>query len=192
MSLDTVYTCRDSEHALRLSDADRVCLERIRVVAPAAIDALFAASIFGEPVSSTVNELLAAVDALQSALRDRSDLLPATYQMRLERTPTGDTSGIWEGGAISGLRLPGEPDYFMLRVGPDQCELTRIQIGEDGRGVLAGTQDLRGREAIQTETVGKIELRRRPSGATLRKQLTTLRMFLQKLRIDEEVTIAIC
>jgi hypothetical protein len=178
VGLDVVYASEGAEHVVRLTAAEWACVERLRAVAPAAVDALFCAPAFGEPVPLAADDLAAAADAVQAALRDWPDLLPAAYQMRLERLPGSDVrDGTWQGGAISGLRLPGEPDFFMLRVGPDCCQLTRVRVGEGGRGVLAGAEDIRGRASIDTETVGRIDLRRRPAGAALRKRLAELRAF---------------
>jgi len=178
MGLDLVYASGAAKQAVRFTDAEWACIERLGTVASTHVEALFNAPVFGEPVPVAANELLAAVDALLALLRDRPDLQPSTYQMRMERYPlTGQPDGTWQGGAISGLRLPGESDYFMLRVGPDQCELERMRVGSDGRGILLGSEDLRERTSIETETVGRIDLRRRPARATLKKRLAALREF---------------
>lgn len=179
MGLDLVYSAGSDQQTIRLTDAEWACIERLRSVAQAPVDTLFNVPDFGEPVSVPAGELVAAVDAVLTLFRDHPDLQPATYQMRMERLPVGDQpDGEWRGGAMSGLRLPGEPDFFMIRVGPDQCELTRMAVGPDGRGVVTGREDLRGRTHVDTETVGRVDFRRRSSGAGLRKKLIDLRGFL--------------
>jgi hypothetical protein len=158
MRLDLVYASGDAEHSVRFTDAEWACIEQLGTVAPAQVEILFDAPDIGEPMAVAAEEMVAAFDALLALLRDRPDLQPATYQMRLERYPfSGQPDGTWQGGAVSGLRLPGEADFFMLRVGPNQCELERIRVGPDGRGMPVGSEDLRDRTSIQTETVGRID-----------------------------------
>ena len=115
--------------------------------------------------------------------RNRKELLPGTYQMRMEYLP-GSTQpyGVWNGGALSGLRLPGDGEhYYTIHVGPDRCELVTMGDGPDGCGVVIGREDIRGRTHVLTETVGRIDLRLRPAGAGLRKKLSELRAFLTQL-----------
>jgi hypothetical protein len=93
---------------------------------------------------------------------------------------------------MSGLRLPGDPDHFyMLRVGPDQCELEKMRVGTDGRGVFVGRENLRGHDHVQTETLGRVDLRRRPAGNGLRKKLAELRDFFAGLT-GREVSKVLC
>jgi hypothetical protein len=99
--------------------------------------------------------------------------------MRMEHFPaTRQPDGEWQGGAVSCLRLPGDTDHFcMISVGPDRCELEKARVGADCRGQIVGREDIRGRAHIQTETVGLVDLRRCPSGASLVEKLAVLRAF---------------
>jgi hypothetical protein len=99
--------------------------------------------------------------------------------MRMEHFPgTRHPDGEWQGGAVSGLRLPGDPGHFYtISVGPNRCELEKGRVGADGRGQVVGREDIRGRDHVQTETVGRVDLRRCFSGAGLAEKLAELRAF---------------
>jgi hypothetical protein len=193
MGLDLVYSSGRAKRSIRFTDAEWACIDRLRAVAQAPVDTLFNVPDFGRAVPVPAEELAGAVDAVLQLLRDRPDVQPATYQWRAEFLP-GSTQpdGTWNGGAMSGLRLPGDRDHFyMLRVGPDQCELEKMAVGEDGRGVSVGREDLRGRDHVQTETVGRVDLRRRTAGAGLRKKLDEPRGFFAGLR-GQRVSKVLC
>ena len=179
MGLDLMYSSGQAGRSIRFTDAEWVYIDRLRAVAPTPINTLFSVADFARAVQVSAEELIAAVDALVQLLRDRPDLQPTTYQWRAEFLPGSSApDGKWSSGAMSGLRLPGDPDYFyMLRVGPDRCELEKMKVGADGRGVFSGREDLRGRAYVQTETLGRVDLRERSSGAGLRKKLVELREF---------------
>jgi hypothetical protein len=179
MGLDLVYSSGEAEHAIRISDAEWAYIDRLRDLARGPIDTLFNAPDFGETISVAAEELAGAVDAVLQLFDERPDLQPASYQWRAEFLPGGtQLDGRWNGGAMSGLRLPGDLEHFyMIRVGPEQCELEKMGVGPDGRGVVLGREDLRERDHLQTETVGRIDVRRRPAGAGLRKKLGEMRVF---------------
>jgi hypothetical protein len=183
MGLDLVYSSGQARRSVRFTDAEWTCIDRLRAVAQAPIDTLFDVPDFDRPVPVPTEELVDAADAVLQLLRDRPDLQPETYQMRMEHFPnSAQPDGEWQGGAMSGLRLVGDPDhYYMIRVGPDRCELEKMGMGPDGRGVILGREDVRGRDHVLTETVGRVDLRRVPAGAGLRKKLTELRGFFAGL-----------
>jgi hypothetical protein len=192
MGLDLIYTCGPAELSLRFTDAEWACLDRLRAVAEEAVDLLTNADDFGDPVTLGADDLAAAARAVAALLRDRPDLLPGTFQMRMERLPvTGEPDGRWQGGAISGLRLPGESDFFMIRVGPDHCEMERMTVGPDGRGMVVGKEDLRGRESVQTETVGRIDFRHRPAASELGKGLAEMQEFFTK-HAGQQIVKVLC
>jgi hypothetical protein len=193
MGLDLVYSCGQVERSVRFTDAEWTCIDRLRAVAQAPIDTLFNVPDFGQPVAVVAEELVEAAGAVLQLLRDRPDLQPATYQMRMEHFPnSAQPDGEWQGGAVSGLRLPGDADHFyFIRVGPDRCELEKMAVGPDGRGVIVGREDMRGRDHVQTETVGRVDLRRRPSGASLRKKLAELQAFFAGL-VGRQVSKVLC
>jgi hypothetical protein len=86
----------------------------------------------------------------------------------------------------------GDPDhYYLIRVGPDRCELEKMGVGPNGRGVILGREDVRGRDHVLTETVGRVDLRRRPAGASLRKKVTELRGFFAGLS-GKQVSKVLC
>jgi hypothetical protein len=179
MALDLVYCSGDAEYSVRFTDAEWACIERYRTVAPDSIDTLFNTDAFGQPVPVLADELAEATAALLGLLKERPDLQPMAYQMRNERLPNSDQPDrTWQGGAVSGLRLPVDPDHFyMIRVGANTCQLTKVAVGPDGRGIILGTEDLRGQTQIQTETVGRVDFRARPAGAGLRKRLVAMGEF---------------
>jgi len=193
MGLDVVYSSGQVERSVRLTDAEWACLDRLRATARPPVDTLFHVPDFGRAVPVPAEELAGAADAVLQLLRDRPDVQPATYQWRAQFLPgTTQPDGRWNGGAMSGLRLPGDPDHFyLLRVGPDQCELEKMAVGADGRGVSAGREDLRGRAHVRTETLGRVDLRRRPAGAGLRKKLDELRRFFAGLT-GQRVSKVLC
>jgi hypothetical protein len=193
MGLDLVYSSGQAERSVRLTDVEWACIDRLRAIAQAPIDTLFNVPDFGRAVPVPAKELASAADAVLQLIRDRPDLQPATYQWRAQFLPgTTQPDGRWNGGAMSGLRLPGDPDHFyMLRVGPDQCELEKMAVGADGRGVSMGREDLRGRDHLQTETLGRVDLRQRTAGAGLHKKLVELRGFFAGLS-GQRVSKVLC
>ncbi len=64
-------------------------------------------------------------------------------------------------------------------------------IGADGRGVSLGREDIRGRDHVQTVTVGRVDLRRRSAAAGLRKKLADLRAFFAALT-GRQVSKVLC
>jgi hypothetical protein len=193
MGLDVVYSCGQAKRSIRFTDAEWACIDRLRAHVPASIDALFNVPDFGRPVPVPNEELIAAADTVLELLRDRPDLQPITYQIRMEFFPGGTQADReWQGGAVSGLRLPGDGDhYYTIRVGPDCSELEKVRVGPDGRGVTVGREDLRGRNCVQTETVGRIDLRRRRSGAGLLARLTELRAFFAGM-VGQQISKMLC
>lgn len=191
MGLDMVYAAGGREHPVRIADAEWAALDALGKVNPAAVRVLFDVTTLGDAIEVGAEEVVRAAEALAALLRERPEPAPGTYQMRAERDITGGP-GNWEGGGVSGPRLPGDREHFpALWLGPERCELVKMRVGADGRGEEVGREDLRGRDHLDTETLGRVEFRRKAMGAGLRKKLDEL-MALVRRAGKERVSKMMC
>lgn len=193
MALDMTYTSGEHAQSIRLTDVEWECINRLIEVDRTAVGTLFHVRDFGEPIQADRQELIIATDSILALLRTRKDLMPTTYEMRVEfYSKELGPDGHWCGGGRGGLRIAGDTEHaYSLWVGAEKCEIEKIGIGPDGRGVVVGREDLRDRGHIDTENCGRIDFRRKVGGSGLKKKLTALREFLVGLS-EKQVSKTLC
>jgi len=175
MGLDVVYTSPAGQHVVRFTDAEWTSLRALGEVAPSAAEVLFDFLDFGEAVLVNSLAMVAATDELLRLMRDRPELLPAAYQFRMENWMGTGMPGDWSGGAAHGIRLPGDPDHvYALDTRGGACLLQKVSLKDHQ---LVSREAIGHLKALETETCGRIDIRRRSSGTGLAKKLQAMRDF---------------
>jgi hypothetical protein len=187
VGLDLTYRTEGASFGHRFSHADWAAIEALRAHLPADVAVCFDTPDFGAPVRIKTVALKQSTLALDRFLGDNAQLLPATYQFKLERFPVpGVPAGDFDTGGISGLQLPGDPDHFYrLSAGLNECVLKKMGCGSDGRGVIVEERDLRGCTELPTENAGIIQIRRRAAKTTLRRALRDIAAFAERVSSPE-------
>jgi hypothetical protein len=180
------YRAGDAVYECRISRADWQLIQSLRDHLPAEVELLFSVPALGSEVRVPTNELRTAADHVAAFFTGSPQLLPYTYQFKCERSPDPRiAAGGFGTGGMSGLRLPGDNNhYYFLRAGLNECSLERKAVGPDGRGFTIDKRDLRGERELQTETVGKISIRRSRAKSELRQAVGEIRVFLQNVTAD--------
>ncbi|MBI1372672.1 MAG: hypothetical protein GC159_07905 [Phycisphaera sp.] len=149
------------------------------------LELLFGADDFGELMSHSRGELLAAMDRLLQALptAEGVDTSFGTAYTREFRGKAYDCRNF--GGGMGGLRIAGSEDYYGIRTGANYCWLDRIEVGADGRGNHVERIDIRDRDYVDTTNLGRIEIMKKSSIAPLVKLIERMRKTVEKIDGDE-------
>lgn len=181
MGLDLIYDADGTVLTHRFSQADWETISALRSHLPTEIDICFGVEDFGEPVRIRRGALKESASAIDRFLAANADLLPATYQFKLERHPVeGVPPGGFSSGGLGGIRLPNDADHvYSLWSGLNKLTLKKTAIGLDGNGEDVEERDLRGETEIVTESCGTIRFRRRAERTTLRRALRDIAVFAE-------------
>jgi hypothetical protein len=187
MGLDLVYRTPERKLVTRFSLVDAQTIEQLREHVPKAIALAFDVSEFGveEPVS--LPALREAVEQVDELVSIHPELLPYSYQFRVEYIEAEgrriDVSGMgFNSRGLGGIRLPDDDvNYYALSVGVNECRLDKLVPQEDGTGLRTGQIDLRGRTQLQTANCGVIIFRKRRAKSSLRRILKEIRGFLSDI-----------
>jgi hypothetical protein len=179
MGVDLNYSAVGASFTHRFSHADWSTIDALRTHLPSEIAVVFDVLELGLAVEIETAALKESSLAIERFLGEHSQLLPATYQYKMERFPVpGVPAGGFDTGGFSGLQLPGDPHHFYsINAGLDKCVLEKMAIGSDGRGVIVEKRDLRGETELITENAGRILIRRRAAKSTLRRALREIATF---------------
>ncbi len=196
MGVDLIFTGDGREFSTRFSIAESDTLARLEVLLPDAVAEVVggADADFGEEVTLSVANLLAAIGRIDDFLVSRPYLLPYTFMFKAEylllngsRWPIDED---FVTGGRSGLELPGDPTHrYAIHAGVDECYLLKMAVDPDGRGRFVERRDLRGEEEIVTTTCGRIRIDKRNDHAGIRAQLSEIREFLGSLAGPEVTRI---
>lgn len=183
MGLDLTYDADGTAFTHRFSHADWDTIDAMRAHLPNEIDICFEVPELGTPVRIKAADLRESARMIDRYLSENVNLLPATYQFKLERFPVpGVPTGGFDTGGISALRLPDDPHHFYtLWSGLNKCKLDKIAMGADGTGKIVEERDLRGETVLITENAGKVTLRRRAAKTTLRLALREIVAFADRI-----------
>jgi hypothetical protein len=190
LGIDLIFRGDGREFTTGFSLVEWDTLSRLEALLPDAVATVVggADTKFGSKETFPVVDLLAAIDRIDDFLASRPHLLPDTFMFKTEyllwngvRFPTDEDQDFVTGG-MSGLQLPGDPvHWYTIRAGVDECYLTKVAIGPDGKGRFVERRDLRGETEIVTTTCGRIQIRKRGDHAGIREQLAQVRKFLASL-----------
>lgn len=189
MGLDFTYDADGAGFTHRFSHADWDTIEALRAHLPEQVGICFDVPELGESVRIKTAALKQSAVEIDHFLADNAQILPATYQFKLERFPVpGVPAGGFDTGGISGLRLPNDPDhYYGIRAGLNKLQLRKMAVGPDGKGVIVEERDMRNETELLTESAGKVQFRRRAAKTTLRRALRDIAAFADRV-VSEEVT----
>ena len=187
MGLDLTYDADGATFTHRFSHADWDTIEALRAHLPEQVGVCFDVPELGESVQIKTAVLKQPALDIDRFLADNAQLLPATYQFKLERFPVpGVPAGGFDTGGISGLRLPNDPDHFYwIQAGLNELRLKKMAVGPDGKGVIVEDRDMRNETELLTESAGKVQFRRRAAKTTLRRALREIAAFADSVRSDE-------
>ncbi len=189
MGLDLNYAADGADFTHRFSHTDWDTIEALRPHLPTEVHICFDVPELGEPVRVKSISLKDSALAIDRFLADNAQMLPATYQYKLERfLVPGWPAGGFDTGGISGLRLPNDPDHFYsLWGGLNKLLLKKMAVGSDGKGVIVEERDLRNETELLTENAGRVQFRRRAAKTTLRRALREIAAFADSV-ISVELT----
>lgn len=88
-----------------------------------------------------------------------------------------------------GMRIHGE--IYAIEAGGDKCDLLKMTAKPDGKGEVVSIQDVRTLKWIDTDNMGRIEIRCRTRPSGLVRTLRALREFLRSQPSDEMVTVIV-
>src|SRR5687767_5071866 len=109
MGLDLSYDAEGATFTHRFSHADWDTIEALRTHLAEQVAVCFNVPELGESVRIKTAALKQSALEIDRFLADNAQLLPATYQFKLERFPVpGVLAGGFDTGGISGLRLPND------------------------------------------------------------------------------------
>ena len=187
MGLDLTYEANGRDFNVRLSMADWQTVHKLKAHLPDAVAACFDLPDFGERAVIPLAVLRASVEQIDALLRDRPELLPHTYQMKVEYMQVGDRrvpfGNRFDTGCRSGFRLPGdEQHWYAICAGTDECRLEKWAALPDGTGTLVEQRDLRGETELLTANAGVVRFRKRRAKTSLRKALQEVGQFLAEAR----------
>ena len=188
MGIDLIFGGDGREFKTRFSLVEWDTFARLEAFLPDAVAAVVGgpSTKLGEDEILSVVDTLSGIDQIDDFLKRRPSPLPDTFMFKREylmlrgsRFPSDED---FVTGVMSGLELPGDPDHsYSIQVGLDECHLTKIAIGPDGRGRFVDRRDLREEEMIETITCGQIQVRKRSDHAGIREELARVRKFLESL-----------
>ena len=189
MGLDLTYESEEAKFTHRFSHADWATIDALRAHLPNEVAVCFDIPELGESVRISKLALKHAAYAIDSFLADNAQMLPATYQFKLERLPgPGSSADHFTTGGTSGLRLPNDPDHvYWIHAGLNELLLGKMAIGADGKGSVVEERDMRNETELMTESAGKVQFRRRAAKTTLRRALKHIAAFADKV-VSEELT----
>jgi hypothetical protein len=187
MGLDLRYDADGATFTHRFSHADWDTIEALRTHLPEQVAVCFNVPELGEPVRIKAAALKQSAMDIDRFLASNAQLLPATFEFRLERFPVpGVPARGFETGGISGLRLPNDPDHFYwIEAGLNELSLKKMAVGPDGKGVIVEERDLRNEKELITEDAGKVQFRRRAAKTTLRRALREIAAFADRVASEE-------
>jgi hypothetical protein len=194
MGIDLVYVGDGRESRTRFSMAEWDTLQQVEPLLPEAMATVVGDAELGETVSVPLNGLRAAIAQVIGLLSSQGNLLPFTYTFKAEylllngqRFPFDDE---FVTGMRSGLELPGDPGHrYAIHAGLDECWLTKLAVGPDGRGRVVERRDLRSDQEIHTVTCGRIRIQKRRDHAGLRAEFAKISEFLESLAGPEVTRI---
>jgi hypothetical protein len=182
MGLDLTYDADGATFTQKFSQSEWAEIEALRAHLPDEIGVCFYVQELGESVRIKTIALKESAVAIDQFLAKNAQLLPATYEYKLGHIMDGTPMRFFNGGGFSGLRLPGDPDHwYSIRTGLNECTLTKMKKGPDGKGVLVEKRDLRGETELLTENFGKVQFRRRAAKTTLRLALREIAAFAERI-----------
>jgi hypothetical protein len=189
MGLDLTYDADGATFTHRFSHADWRTIEALRAHLPEQVAVCFDVQELGDPVRVKTTALTHSALDMDRFLADNAQLLPATYQFKLERIPVpGMMVGGFDTGGISGLLVPNEPEHrYWIDAGLNKLIVTKVAVGADGRSVVVEKRDMRNETELITEDAGKVQFRRRAAKTTLRRALRDIAAFTDRVA-SEEVT----
>ena len=180
MGQDLTYRCDDAVYEYRISHADWELIQSLRGHLPDEIEALFVVPSVGGPVRVPTPTLRSALDAVMAFIAGNKDVLPYTYQFKVETPPDPRMTPGFGTGGMSGIRLPGDADRsYTLRAGLNECRLEKLAVDPDGRPYYELERDLRGERELPTSNLGKIAIRRTRAKADLVRALPKIQQFLR-------------
>lgn len=140
----------------------------------------------GTPVVINADALRKAVLELASFLDQHSDMLPRTYEHKVERIDGVENMHFgFSTGGMSGIRLPGDSEHvYVIHSGLNKCTLQKIGINNEGRGYIIETRDVRKVKKIETANMGMLSIRSRRAKSELRRALKDIVEFLDRTSGD--------
>lgn len=189
MGLDLTFDANGATFNHRFSHSDWDKIEALRPQLPEQVALCFDVQELGDAVRiKTVAPKQSALD-IDRFLADNAQLLPATYEFKLERFPvSGVPAGGFDTGGISGLRVPNEPNHrYWIEAGLNKLLVTKVAISADGKGIIVEERDMRTETELVTEDAVKVQFRRRAVKTTLRQALREIAPFADRVA-SEEVT----
>ena len=188
MGQDLTYQADDAIYEYRISRADWHLIQALREHLPEEVEALFIVPAMGEPLHVATTVLRSAADTVLAFVTRSRDVLPYTYQFKLEFPSDPRMTPGFSTGGMSGMRLPGDSEhYYAIRAGLNECRLEKWGIGPDGRGCKIDERDLRGEREFLSANMGNITIRRTRAKADLVKALSEIQRFLQRVSSLEVV-----
>jgi hypothetical protein len=186
MGLDLTYKSDGALFTRKFAPSEWTEIEALRPHLPNEIDVCFYVQELGEPVRIRTAALTESIMTIDRFLAKNAQLLPATYEYKLERIQDGTPMRGFNGGGFTGLRLSNDPDHvYWINTGLNECTLTKIKKGPDGKGVIVEKRDLRGESELLTESHGKVQFRRRAAKTTLRLALREIAAFTARVNSTE-------
>jgi hypothetical protein len=183
---DLTYQAGNAVYEYRIARADWELIQSLRGHLPNEIEALFVVPSLGEPVRVATPTLRSAIGAVMAFIASNKDLLPYTYQFKVETPPDPRMTPGFGTGGMSGIRLPGDTDCsYTIRAGLNECRLDKISVGPDGRPHHELARDLRGERELPTANMGKITIRRTRAKTDLVKALPKIQAFLRDISSPE-------
>ncbi|MCC6580269.1 MAG: hypothetical protein IT440_07485 [Phycisphaeraceae bacterium] len=187
MGLDLTYDADGATFTHRFSHADWYMIEALRAHLPEQVGICFDVPELGELVRIKTAALKQSALEIDRFLAGNAQILPATYQFKLERFPVpGVPAGGFVIGGISGLHLPNDPDHvYCIDAGLNELRLKKMAVGAVGKGVIVDDRDMRNETELVTESAGKVQFRRRAAKTTLRRALREIAAYADCVASDE-------
>ncbi|MEN6405254.1 MAG: hypothetical protein ABFC77_02160 [Thermoguttaceae bacterium] len=129
-------------------------------------------------------DLLAAVETLLTAFKQKSELTPRQYVFDFEIIPGVPIEGDKE---VRGVKLPGKGGRYCLFGGVGQCELREWEAGPGSLLAYKEPLDLRDQTVLETESHGQIKIRSMKKRSPIVGDLNRLSQFLES-QSGESVT----
>ena len=183
MGIDLTYKAGEKEFCIRLSMSDWQTIAEVNRHLPAAVATCFEVPDFGQPAVIPRATLRDSAAQIETLLVEHPELLPHTYQYKLEFMQQGDKRIVlpfnFDTGGVSGVRLPGDDQHwYSILAGLNKLLLEKRTTNE-----VVEVRDLRGESELSTANMGCIQFRKRRAKTNLRKCLGEILAFLNT--IDE-------
>jgi hypothetical protein len=186
MGSDLSFKVGQKTFSRRISHSVWDTLKTLRAIAPKEVSILLDVPDAEDTVVEKVADLRSAVDVLTQVLRERKELLPATYEAAKSEHPMPFNAGVFSTGATGGIRLIGDDTHvYVLHTGFDKCLLERMVIRADGTGLVVERRDIRGETELLTQNWGRISIREVRARTDATRLLGGLRKFLKTLDSEE-------